>query len=431
MERSLWSVIVGTFTLRFSTGLTGTMLVYYLAELPEHGGATVDPIVLGVFMATFFAAELVLSPAFGSLSDRVGYHRVMLLGPAFGFVAVILTGLTTNLWLLGATRFLEGASTAASVPSILGYIAIATAGDVTLRGKASARFEAATLAGLGAGLVVAGPLWTLVGPVAFFLNAGVYVLSWAIYRFGVVDARADHVDHREHRPGSIRRYATLLRASHVWLLAPTWIALNAAIGLWTGQSLFQVVREPPPQFADQVLMGALTPVMISVAFILAGIVFFAGLIWWGNRFKVYRRTTIIGLGIAGGAALVAAGLAVNSGAASTPLVLIPAALIAAAGLFLLAGATPAALGLLADMSEAFPHDRGAIMGLYSVFLAVGQIAGSLLGGVAADWRGLDGILIATLGLLAIAVLPLWRLRGYEHRIQHEPGAPPVGVAPPP
>ncbi len=430
VERSIWSVMVGTFTLRFSTGLTGTMLIYYLAELPQHGGQPVDPIALGIFGATFFAAELILSPAFGSLSDRVGYHRIMQLGPAFGFVAVILTGLTTNLWLLGGTRFLEGASTAASVPSILGFIAIATAGDVSLRGKASARFEAATLAGLGAGLVVAGPLWTLVGPLAFFLNAGIYVLSWAIYRFGVVDARADHVDQREHRPGSIRRYATLLRASHVWLLAPTWIALNAAIGLWTGQSLFQVVREPPPQFADQFLMGRVTPVLVSVAFILAGVVFFAGLIWWGNRFKVYRRTTIIGLGVAGGAALVAAGLIVNHGAASSLLVLVPAAAAAAVGLFLLAGATPAALGLLADMSEAFPHDRGAIMGLYSVFLAVGQIAGSLLGGVAADWRGLDGILLATLGLLAIAVLPLWRLRAYEHRITHDPATPPVGEAPP-
>ena len=62
---------------------------------------------------------------------------------------------------------------------------------------------------------------------------------------------------------------------------------------------------------------------------------------------------------------------------------------------MLAGATPAALGLLADISERFPADRGAIMGLYSVFLAIGQIIGSLIGGFAADWRGIDGMLVAT------------------------------------
>jgi MFS family permease len=428
VQRSLWAVIVGTFTLRFSTGLTGTLLVYYLADLPAHGGEVVSPLVVGVFGAVFFAAELLLSPAFGSLGDRVGYHRVMELGPFFGFVAVILTGLTTNTFLLGITRALEGASSAASIPSILGYIALATAGDVALRGKASARFEAATLAGLGAGMVVAGPLWTLVGPVSFFLNAGMYVGSWAIYRFGVRDARADHAVHHEHRPGSPRRYVAILRASHVWLLAPTWIAVNAAIGLWTGQSIFQLVREPPPEFADQALMGGFSPVAISAGFVVAGVVFFAGLIWWGNRFRKFRRTTIIGLGVAGGAALAVAGLVVNHGADASLLVLAAALAVAAAGLFVLAGATPAALGLLADMSEAYPHDRGAIMGLYSVFLALGQIGGSLLGGVAADLRGIDGLLVATLVLLAIAILPLWRLRAYEHRIEPTPDTPPVTAA---
>ena len=83
---------------------------------------------------------------------------------------------------------------------------------------------------------------------------------------------------------------------------------------------------------------------------------------------------------------------------------------------MLAGATPAALGLLADISEQFPTDRGAIMGLYGVFLAVGQIAGSLIGGVAADWRGFDGLLLATFGLLAIAIIPLVQLRRQERYI---------------
>ena len=47
-------------------------------------------------------------------------------------------------------------------------------------------------------------------------------------------------------------YVALLRTSHVWLLAPTWIAINAAIGLWTTQSIFQLVKEPDPRFADQI-----------------------------------------------------------------------------------------------------------------------------------------------------------------------------------
>ena len=95
----------------------------------------------------------------------------MLYGPVFGAVAVLLTAVTTNLVLLGGTRILEGASGAASVPSILGFIAMATAGNEVLRGKASAGFEAATLAGLGGGAIVGVKLFEIVGPVAFFFNA--------------------------------------------------------------------------------------------------------------------------------------------------------------------------------------------------------------------------------------------------------------------
>ena len=111
----------------------------------------------------------------------------MLYGPIFGGIAVVLTGLTTNLPLLGATRLLEGASTAASVPSILGFIALATAGNEVLRGKAAARFEGATLAGLGVGFIVAPKLFEAIGPAAFFLNAVIYGVSFLIYWLGVKD----------------------------------------------------------------------------------------------------------------------------------------------------------------------------------------------------------------------------------------------------
>ena len=109
--------------------------------------------------------------------------------------------------------------------------------------------------------------------------------------------------------------------------------------------------------------------------------------------------------------LVAAGIVVNHWrSVCRSSVLVAASRSPAGGLFLLAGATPAALGLLADMSERFPSDRGAIMGLYSVFLALGQIIGSLIGGFAADWLGIDGMFIATPGLLGIALVPLTAAR---------------------
>jgi MFS family permease len=428
MNRSLWAVLAGTFTLRFSTGLTGAMLTFYLARLPEyHGvldqllglgaGVLIGGLAFALIHASFYASELVLSPIFGVLSDRQGHWRVMQYGPLFGIVAVVVTWATTNIPLIVGTRLLEGAATASSIPSILGFIAVATAMDEGLRGKTVARFEAATLAGLLAGFAVAGPLFTIFGPEAFLINAGVYLVSLLIYRFGVdrnleASLEASHVTAGSRIDFS--RYRRILGQSHVWLLAPTWIAINAVLGLFTTQTIFQLVRKPDPRFADQLLMGGFEPLQISIGLTVGGLLFFAGLIYWGNRFKTLRRTTIILYGLGGGALLVAAAVAINHSAGLADVWRLVFAAPAVLGLFVLAGATPAAIGLLADVTEAYPDDRGAIMGLYSVFLGLGQIGGSLIAGFAATALGLDGILVASLVLLILAVVPLVALRRHEH-----------------
>jgi hypothetical protein len=48
-----------------------------------------------------------------------------------------------------------------------------------------------------------------------------------------------------------------------------------------------------------------------------------------------------------------------------------------------------------------------------VFLAIGQIVGALVGGFAAHERGIDGMLVATVVLLSIALVPLAQLRRDE------------------
>ena len=430
MDRSLWAVLAGTFTLRFSTGLTGAMLTYYLADLDKHHGAldqvvglppspVPDAFTFALIAAAFYASELILSPLFGILSDRRGHWQVMQWGPLFGLVAVVITWATVNIPLILGTRLLEGAATAASIPSILGFIAVATAMDEGLRGKTVARFEAATLAGLLAGFAAAGPIFALLGPVGFLLNGLLYLVSMSIYRWGV-DRNLEASLEAPHAKGSsgidFSRYRRILSQSHVWLIAPTWVAINAVLGLFTTQTIFQLVRrdEPDPQFADQLLMGGFEPIQISLGLMVGGLLFFAGLIYWGNKFKDLRRTTIILYGVGGGALLVIGAVGINHSANLPAFVVLILGALAAFGLFVLAGATPAAIGLLADVTEAYPDDRGAIMGLYSVFLGLGQIGGSLIAGVAATALGLDGIFFASMALLVLAVVPLVFLRRHEH-----------------
>lgn len=431
VRRSATAVLGATLLMRLSSGVTAGLVIYYLADLPRFGGAPVDPLVVGVLTAAFFLSELVLSAPFGMLGDRWGHRSVMLLGPWFGAIAALWTATTTNVALIGVARLLHGSSSAASIPSTLAYLARDTAGDEGWRGRIVARFQFVSIAGLGMGLVAAGPMWDHMERWAFALNAVMYAGSWLVYlRCRREPPRLADAGGTGILTEPWRRRASFrpLFDSRVLLLAPTWIAVNAALGLWTSQTIFQLVRVPDPRFAMQHLMGRLTPTEVSLGLTMCGLAFFGGLLFWGNRFKTIRRTTMILLGGCGGLATVAGLLVVNH-SESGPLLLEPiGAGLALGGLFVLAAATPAALGMLSDISELYPRDRGAVMGLYTVFLGVGQIAGSLIGGEAGHEFGIDGVLVATAVLVGIGLVPLWRLRGLEATIGGLPAASPGGKA---
>ena len=222
------------------------------------------------------------------------------------------------------------------------------------------------------------------------------------------------------------RYARLFTTSGVWLLAPTWIALNAIIGAWTSQGVYQLVLDnPDPAFADQVLMGGFAPTQVSIGMAVALVAFFAGIFVWGNLFRRFRRTTIMAIGVVGGVVMILAIYGINHSAGWPTAGVLAMVAVALGGLFVLAGATPAALGMLADISEIHPDDRGAIMGLYSVFLGIGQIVGSIASGAAADWRGVDGLLAVSLAFLVIALVPLYWLRASEHLVGRRAASAPA------
>jgi MFS family permease len=79
------------------------------------------------------------------------------------------------------------------------------------------------------------------------------------------------------------------------------------------------------------------------------------------------------------------------------------------GIFAASSFAPAALAYLADISEDAVRDRGMVMGLYSIFLGVGQILGNGLGGIFAHRFGFDGLIYLTALLACIALLSLYWL----------------------
>ena len=423
MNRSIGSMLVATFVLRVSTSITGGMLLFLVADMTKGDGS--GPRVISFLSGGFYTTELTGAIVFGVLADRYGRKVIMLLGPLFGGVAVAMTALTTHVPVLFVTRLLEGGSTAASIPSTLGFIAAETAHDERLRGRVVSQFELVSLGGmLAVGPALAGILWDAFGRPAFFLNCGFYAVALGLYAYGVHEVPRNRqadlgpalpaAPARRKAISGVSRYLRMATNRKILLFAPTWLAINAILGLWALQAplLLKGNVYDPGQF----LMQGISATSIGFGTAALAVVFGGGILFWGLVYARFRRTTMLLLGVGAFVVMTFDILAINHLGGTSTGVLAGLGAVAVVSLFVMSGATPAALGLLADVSEGFEEDRSAIMGLYSVFLGIGQVVGAILGGLAASWKGIDGLIVATAGLLVIGILALLNLRGHENDV---------------
>ncbi|MCX5978155.1 MAG: MFS transporter [Chloroflexi bacterium] len=414
MTGSMKALLLGTLTLRTATGTTGALLIVWNKHLHQSGAVSITPVDLATITLAFYVTELLGSPIFGIIADRIGRKPVMLLGPLFGLAAVTLTPFAMTIPLLICTRLLEGSSTAASVPSILSFVAAKTSHDAKLRGRVVTLFEVATLGGLlVAGTALAGPLWDFFAVGAFAVNGGIYLLSLALFAYGVKDEHAAPPQQTENR---LRKYLKLFSQRGILLFVPTWVSINAIIGVWVPQGLNLLLGDSGVESRGQFLMSGFPFTVITSAFAFVALIGGVGLFFWGNRFANFRRTTMLLLGLIAFVVAMAAVFSMNRlSGADLPLIALLFTLLCGS-MFFIAGATPAALGFLADVSERYHTDRSAVMGLYSIFLGLGQVIGVKIAGDLATSYGVDGLVYATLGFLVVAGTFLLILRRVEHEI---------------
>jgi len=197
--------------------------------------------------------------------------------------------------------------------------------------------------------------------------------------------------------------------------APAWIAINAVLGVWI--NLTARIFTDKGRFPDQLLVGRFDAFEAGNLRAAYAIVFVLGILLWSMYFGQWGKTTVMLIGT-GGLFLTCLFLfALNhQPALDAPLVL-PLALLLVISIVIQSGFTPAALAHLADITEEHATDRGAIMGLYSVFLGVGQFIGATIGGPFVDWLGADGIVVVTALFGAVSAVTLLRLHA-NSRAEH-------------
>ncbi len=401
------------------------------------GAANLYPISYalgGLIIGAFFISEFFGALILGAWSDRFGRKLFIIFGPLLGALGVLITSVTTAIWLLVGTRLLEGLSTASNAPATLGYIAEATAHSPRFRTRISGFFEIATIGGIAIGFSLGGLLWRDFGTAAvvagipmtspaFAINALIYLASFFILWLGIreiTDKKAKTAAYSITPRATIRRYWELLTSPRVASFAPAWIAINAVLGIWF--NLTARILTDKTGFPNQLLVGQFSSFQAgNIRAAYAGL-FVLGILIWSIFFSGVAKTTVMLIGTGG--LLISCFLifAINHQAALTAPAILPLSILLSVSIMIQSGFTPAALAHLADITQDHVADRGAIMGLYSVFLGLGQFLGASVGGICVGWKGADGmaILTALLGLFA-GVLVLQQ-RKTESRRPVEAGA---------
>jgi MFS family permease len=149
-----------------------TMVLPLLPFYATRLGA--DPSLVGMLIAAHPFAQLAVSPFWGRLSDRYGRRPLILAGLILSAAAYVLFGLAEAIWLLFASRLVQGAG-----GGITGVVQayVADAVEPEERTKALGWLTAATSAGVMIG-PASGSLATYLGPEGpGFLAAGLCILN--------------------------------------------------------------------------------------------------------------------------------------------------------------------------------------------------------------------------------------------------------------
>jgi MFS family permease len=401
------------------------LIAFYIADLEHSTGALRGSLVIGVATGLFFVAEIIGAIVFGALCDRHGERRYMRLGPIFGAGSALVMGLFAAIPIVVLARVLQGLSTAAAIPATLAILSRFSGEDEELRGKVMGLFEVSAIGGMAAGLVGVGALWDAFGSMSFFVMFGVYAVSlgllWSIGRAVPREGGSGHAH------GAGMRF---LRSPRALRLVPAWVAVNGVLGIWLTHAMHQLKRTDDP---TQLLVGGFTGSQISTFGAVTLVLFVVGIAAWSWAMGRLGSLRVMALSLVGLFALMPSMYFLNWSAPNEQLRVAGWVVVAAAALLVGSGFTPAALAYLSKIAEEHASERGAIMGVYSVLLGVGQFLGATTGGVAVDRWSIDGMIVLSFIFAVAAAAAVIALKRVDRVVEAERSEPrldrPLGAVP--
>jgi len=163
------------------------LLPFYALRLGGH------PWMVGPLVASFSVAQLASSPLWGRVSDRYGRRPTLLIGLSAAAVAYVLFGLAHSVWLLFASRLVQGAG-GGTTGVVQAYVSDATEPSQRVRGLGW--LSSSTNAGVMIGPAV-GSLASHLGPAApGLLAAGLCVCNVLFAWAYLPESKPDHAPGR-------------------------------------------------------------------------------------------------------------------------------------------------------------------------------------------------------------------------------------------
>ena len=350
------------FILMFNMFITfnafGLVIPIMPAYLKTFGGAGQ---VLGFIIAIFAFAQFVFSPIAGNLSDRYGRKKLIIFGLFVNGLSQIMFGLSSEIWMLYASRFITGVGTAFIVPPVMAYAADLT--TTKERGKAMGWLGAAISLGFMIGPGIGGLLSNVSLHFPFYFGGSAAILS-GILSFMVLPSIKPVIKDQSKKENIIQQMARSFKTSYFVLLIVVFVFSFGIANFQSTLTMFLTYKfnYTPNDIAIVMTAGGFIGVVIQAFAI-------------NQLFRVFGEMKIILFSL-----LVAAfslyGLLYVSG---YYIILLLATLFSTATSLI----RPAANTLI---SKTAGHEQGYAAGMNNSYMSLGNMIGPALAGTLFDWH---------------------------------------------
>ena len=372
------NIAILSFALVIVTLGFGMVIPLFPFYIERMGGGGKE---LGLLVAVASFTELLFGPVWGSISDRVGRKPILMLGMLGYGLSSLLFGLSTELWMLYASRALSGVLSAATASTAMAYIGDSTSDED--RGGGMGSLGAAGGLGLILGPGFGGWLGAFSIATPFFAAAGISLVTMLLILFLLPES----LPVQARQPGDSK--IKTIQFNELWsaLLSPIGIllfmAFLASFGLANFEAVFGLYA------LEKFSYG---PERVGVILAVVGLVSTVGKVFTGALTQRWGDASVIKTSLFAGSI----GFLVLLLANTYPTILL------ATGFFILSKTflRPAVFSLT---SKRATIGQGAVMGLSNSFMSLGRIVGPLWAGfvfdVNFDYPYLSGAAILFIGFL--------------------------------